>query len=216
MYIKICGLSDVEMTHRTVGFGADAIGVVMSPGSPRDTSPEVAAQIVAAAREAAGSRPVTAAPLDTVLVVNRMPATEAASLAASLGFDVLQLHGNYSASDFAAARRRIPRVWRATSLAADPRLRAGEFGEERLLLDGARPGSGEPWDLSALSDASLGDGWLLAGGLDPETVAAAIKQTSPWGVDVSSGVELSPGLKDPVRIQRFIQEARRASEEVAA
>ncbi|QIM16488.1 phosphoribosylanthranilate isomerase [Leucobacter insecticola] len=204
MYIKICGLRDAEMTRRTVDLGADAIGVVMSPGSPRDTSPEIASSIVSAARAASAS-------VDTVLVVNRMPAAEAASLAAHLGFDVLQLHGSYSAQDFEAAKQHISRVWRATSLAANPDLRAGDFGEERLLVDGTRPGSGEPWDLSALQNAQLGDEWILAGGLDPESVAAAIAQSSPWGVDVSSGVERSPGVKDPARIQRFIREARQAS-----
>lgn len=206
MYVKICGLRDADTARHAVSSGADAVGVVMSPSSPRHATPEQAAEVVSAVREQGGDA-------DAVLVVNRMPAREAAETARSLGFDVLQLHGSYGADDFAAARRLLPRVWRATSLERHPDLRAGEFGEERLLVDGAVPGSGETWDLSLLGPASpardrLGDGWILAGGLDPRNVAAAIAATRPWGVDVSSGIERAPGDKDPELITRFIRAAR--------
>lgn len=206
MYVKICGLRDAAMTRHAVTTGADAVGVVMSPRSSRHATQDQAAAVVAAARD--GDRAV-----DTVLVVNRMAAREAAEIARALGFDVLQLHGSYGADDVAAAQEVLPRVWRATSLERHPGLRAGEFGEERLLVDGATPGSGEAWDLALLGAASpvrrrLGDGWILAGGLDPQNVAAAIIATSPWGVDVSSGVERAPGEKDPELIARFIDAAR--------
>ncbi|MBL3700265.1 phosphoribosylanthranilate isomerase [Leucobacter luti] len=207
MYVKICGLRDAAMTEHAIAAGADAVGVVMSPASPRHATPEEAIAVVAAARAAAAS---AGRPVDTALVVNRMPAEEAARLARTLGFDVLQLHGSYTAADFAAARALIPRVWRATSLAADPELRAGARGEERLLVDGALPGSGETWDLSPVAPERLGDDWLLAGGLDATTVGAAIAAVSPGGVDVSSGVESAPGVKDPERITAFIAAARRA------
>lgn len=211
MYVKICGLRDAATAQHAVSCGADAIGVVMSPSSPRHATDAEAAEVIAAVRahEPDGAR------VDTVLVVNRMPAREAAAVASELGFDVLQLHGAYAPHAFEAAVALLPRVWRATSLARDPQLRAGEFGEERLLVDGAVPGSGDPWDLSALASGSdarrrLGPGWILAGGLDPANVAAAIAATRPWGVDVSSGVERSPGVKDPDRIARFVRAARAA------
>lgn len=211
MYVKICGLRDASMARHAVSSGADAVGVVMSPRSPRHATAEQAAEVVAAVRDRA--REAGAAPIDTVLVVNRMPAPEAAGTALELGFDVLQLHGSYTADDVAAAGALLPRIWRATSLQRHPELRAGDFGEERLLVDGATPGSGETWDLSPLGPASparerLGDGWILAGGLDPRNVAAAIAATRPWGVDVSSGVEREPGVKDPELISRFIHAAR--------
>ena len=211
MYVKICGLRDAGTARHAVSSGADAVGVVMSPRSPRHATPEQAAEVVASVREQdPGSG---AARVDTVLVVNRMTAREAAETALQLGFDVLQLHGSYTADDFATARALIPRVWRATSLERHADLSAGEFGEERLLVDGAVPGSGEAWDLSLLrpespARARLGDGWILAGGLDPQNVAAAIATTRPWGVDVSSGVEGAPGVKDPELITRFIGAAR--------
>ena len=201
MYVKICGLRDASTAIHAINAGADAVGVVMSPQSPRHATFAEAADVVSAARSA--DRRV-----DAALVVNRMPAHEAAETALELGFDVLQLHGAYTADDFAAAREILPRLWRATSLARHPALRAGAFGEERLLVDGASPGSGRPWDLSLIDGAALGDAWLLAGGLNPENVAAAISATRPAGVDVSSGVERAPGEKDPDLITRFIRAAR--------
>ena len=131
MYVKICGLSTAVSARHAVRAGADAIGVVMSPRSPRHATPEQARAVLAAAR-------AERAEIDTVLVVNRMAAAEAAALAHELGFDVLQLHGNYTAADIQAARALIPRVWRATSLADDAALTAGEYGEERLLVDARR------------------------------------------------------------------------------
>lgn len=207
MYVKICGLRDVEAVRHTVAAGADAFGVIMSPRSPRHASLAEARAVIAAAQDAAGTR---ARPVDTVLVVNRMAAIEAAIIARDLGFDVLQLHGAYTAPEFRAAQEIVPRVWRATSLVDDPDLRAGAFGEERLLVDGAEPGSGQSWDLSQLEPARLGEEWLLAGGLNPDNVAAAIAAARPAGVDVSSGVEDTPGHKDLARITRFMSAARGA------
>ncbi len=201
MYVKICGLREAGDARFVADEGADAIGVVMSPGSPRDASEEQAASVVAAVRGTG---------IDTVLVVRGIPAADAARTAQRLGFDVLQLHGGYDAADFAAAGRLMPRLWRAVPISSG--LRAGEFGEERLLIDGAVPGSGETWDLSQLREGDapdrLGGQWLLAGGLDAENVGAAVALVDPWGVDVSSGVESSPGRKDRDRIHRFITAAR--------
>ncbi|SDQ30374.1 phosphoribosylanthranilate isomerase [Leucobacter chromiiresistens] len=209
MYVKICGLREPAHAALAVELGADAVGVVMSPRSSRHATADEARAVIAAAREAR-------ADVDAVLVVNTIAAAEAAELAHELGFDVLQLHGDYTAEDVAAGQAVLPRVWRATSLAQFPELRAGELREERLLLDGAVPGSGATWDLTPLgADAALrariGAEWLLAGGLDPDNVAHAISLARPGGVDVSSGVERSPGQKDPELISAFIGAARAAS-----
>lgn len=195
MYAKVCGLTAVDDVAVAVDAGADAIGVVINRTSPRAVEPELARRIVAAAP----------AGIDTVLVVNDLPAEQAARLALDLGFDVLQLHGpGYGPADFAAAVAVLPRVWRATSLQHDPDLTVGAYGEEVLLLDAPRPGSGERWDLSALADRAPEGRWMLAGGLRPDTVADAIDRARPWGVDVSSGVEASPGVKDHALIRRFL------------
>lgn len=201
MYVKICGLRTADAARHAAHAGADAVGVVMAPGSPRDATPHEAAAIVRAAHAVNPA-------IDTVLVVRTMPAVEAASLALELGFDVVQLHGSYERDDFAAASAIHPRIWRAASLSRHPGLSAGEFGEERLLVDGAAAGSGEPWDLGLIARASLGREWILAGGLSPDTVARAIEEARPSGVDVSSGVESAPGVKSLDLITRFIKAAR--------
>lgn len=206
MYVKICGLREPAHAVLAAELSADAVGVVMSPRSPRHASADEARAVISAVRS---TRPN----MDTVLVVNTIAAEAAAQLALDLGFDVLQLHGSYTADDVASAQMLLPRVWRATSLVDAPHLYAGELNEERLLLDGATPGSGDTWDLSPLgSDIELrrriGHAWLLAGGLSPENVAASISISRPGGVDVSSGVEHSPGHKDPDLIRRFITAAR--------
>ncbi len=202
MYVKICGLRLPDHVDAAISAGADAVGVVMNRTSSRRATREEAAGVVATA----------AGRVDTVLVVNDLPADEAATIAVGLGFDVLQLHGPaYDAGDFAAALAVLPRVWRATSLAENPVLEVGAHGEEVLLLDAPRPGSGETWDLSALVDNAPQGKWLLAGGLGPDNVAHAVDAAAPWGVDVSSGVESGPGEKDSDLIRAFIAAVRRAN-----
>lgn len=203
LLVKICGLRDAAMARHAVACGADAIGVVMAPRSPRHVTREQATEIARAAHEASAS-------VDVVLVVATMPAAEAAREARAIGADVLQLHGAYTADDFTAAREVMPRLWRATSLARNPELRPGEVGEERLLVDGADPGSGRTWQLDPADARRLGADWILAGGLDPDNVARAVAQAQLGGVDVSSGVESAPGVKDPDRIARFLAAARSA------
>lgn len=199
MYVKICGLREAEHVRVAVAAGADAVGVVMNRNSARRATEDQARAVIE----------VAAGDVSTVLVVNDMAATEAARTVVRLGFDVLQLHGRaYDEADFAAALAITPRVWRATSLDLDPPLTVGAWGEEVLLLDAPKPGSGERWDLSALTDAAPSGHWLLAGGLTPANVAEAVAAVRPWGVDVSSGVEMAPGAKDSALIERFLQAAR--------
>lgn len=199
MYVKICGLREAAHAELAVTQGADAVGVVMNATSSRRATEGEAAAVVGAASGRA----------DTVLVVNDMSATDAAEIAARLGFDVLQLHGSrYAHEDFAAAAELMPRLWRATSVKDGVVPAVAEYGEELLLLDAPKPGSGERWDLSTLADRAPEGRWLLAGGLSPDNVTEAVATARPWGVDVSSGVESAPGVKDPERIVAFLQAAR--------
>lgn len=198
--VKICGLDTPANARIAVEAGADAIGVVMNATSPRARTETEAAAIV----EAVGDDALT------VLVVNDLPAAEAATIASRLGVSVLQLHGPaYGPDDFAAALAIVPRVWRATSLAESPSLHVGEFGEAALLLDAPLPGSGAVWDLAALGARRPDGEWWLAGGLSPDSVADAVRAVRPWGVDVSSGVESARGVKDPDRIRAFVAAAKR-------
>lgn len=207
MFIKICGLSTERDVEVVVEAGADAMGLVLSSSSPRAVSPERARELVAVARGA----------LTTVLVVHDLPIRTAIDHSRTIGGDVLQLHG-YSPADALLAAAELPRTWRAVAVAShsagEPRAAAepvvvGEQGEEALLLDSATPGSGERWDLAALGGPPTGR-WLLAGGLTPDNVAGAIRDACPWGVDVSSGVESTRGVKDHALVRRFVAAARGA------
>lgn len=197
MFIKICGLRTVADVEAAAAAGADAMGVVLSSSSPRAVAPEQARELVAAA----------AGRLTTVLVVHDVTIEEAIDRARQIGVDVLQLHGYSEAADRLAARE-LPRTWRAVAATAG-RAVVGEHGEEALLLDSPTPGSGQRWDLADL-DARPQGRWLLAGGLSPDNVAAAIRGADPWGVDVSSGVEAVRGTKDHDLIHRFVAAARSA------
>lgn len=198
MFVKVCGLDTVESARVAVEAGADAVGVVISDGSPRNLSVEAATEIVGAVR----------ADVETVLVVSDMPAAQAAETALRIGVSVLQLHGRYTHDDFDEAGRLFGRVWRATSLGESTDLHVGAWGEELLLLDAPRAGSGQRWDLSTLDSRRPDGRWLLAGGLAPDNVAEAVRLGTPWGVDVSSGVERARGVKDHDAIRAFVAAAR--------
>lgn len=198
MYVKVCGIDTPASALVAIEAGADAVGVVMSARSPRHVSVSQGREILSVATA-----------VDRVLVTADLSPEEAVENALAIGADIVQLHGaRYSAVDFTAAVAAFPRVWRATSLADGTPLVTGAYGEELLLLDAPKPGSGETWDLSPLRAAAPEGEWLLAGGLTPSNVAAAIAEARPWGVDVSSGVESAPGVKDHSLIRSFIAAAR--------
>ena len=198
VFVKICGLRTPSDVDVAVAAGADAIGLVMSPRSPRHVSGGLARELV---EHLAGRA-------TSVLVVNDLAVGAALEQVVALGVDVLQLHGPaYDAAAHAAARAAGVRTWRATSLALDPSPEVGSQGEEALLLDSPVPGSGHRWAAADLAVRPTGP-WLLAGGLDPSNVAAAIAELDPWGVDVSSGVEATRGVKDHDLVRAFVAAAR--------
>lgn len=193
LLVKICGLRTPESIDVAVEAGADAIGIVHAAGSPRTVDlPTARALVDHVARRAT-----------TVLVVKGIAPEQAAESAREAGVDVLQVHG-YDRGQVERARELFPRVWRATSPGGD----FDPWGEELLLIDSPRAGSGERWDLRALLERRPTGPWMLAGGLDPDNVARAILDARPAGVDVSSGVESAPGVKDLDRIRRFAANAR--------
>lgn len=199
-FVKVCGLSTPGDVETAVEAGADAVGFVVSEGSPRSIDPARVGELV---RLAPGD-------VVTVLVTATLPVDGAVALVRDAGVGVLQLHGRrYDAEEFRRAGDAGLRTWRATSLADDPDLTVGACGEEVLLLDSPAAGSGSRWDLSALAQPPVGR-WLLAGGLDPDNVADAIATARPWGVDVSSGVEGARGVKDHGRIRAFVAAVRAA------
>lgn len=210
--IKICGLRDRETLDAALAAGADLVGFVRYPRSPRHVELDVAAPLARRARGRA---------LRAVLVVDAQDA-ELDAIVAALDPDLLQLHGDESPDRVAAIRTRTGRpVMKAIGLAGPADLAAVADYEgvaDRLLLDAKPPkaaealpgGNGFAFDWSLLQGLDPRIRFMLSGGLSPENVAAAITATGASGVDVSSGVESRPGEKDPARITAFIRAARAA------
>ncbi|QIK82299.1 phosphoribosylanthranilate isomerase [Sanguibacter sp. HDW7] len=201
MLVKICGLSTATTARVAVEAGAGAIGVVMSPRSPRHVDRTQAVAVVEAARAASSE-------VLTVLVTAELSAADAVREALAVGVDAVQLHGpRYDRVDLAAVAAAGLVPWRAVSLADDPAPVVGALGEDVLLLDAPVPGSGEAWDLALLGDRRLEGRWMLAGGLTPLNVTDALRAVRPWGVDVSSGVERTRGVKDDGLVRAFVEAA---------
>ena len=210
--IKICGLSTPETLEAALGAGADMVGLVFHPRSPRFVTPERAAELAAMAR---GRVAIVA------LLVDPEPEA-AAALASALRPDWLQLHGRETPEKVAA-------VATATGLLVMKALGIGEQADldaiapfasvaDRILLDAKPPrdaafpgGHGRAFDWTLLAGLDPALRFMLSGGLDPANVAEAIRIARPAGVDVSSGVERAPGVKDPERIIRFVTAARAAA-----
>lgn len=207
--IKICGITSIDDALAATEAGADAIGLVFYPPSPRYVAPELATTICAAlppfvSRVAVFANP-TSAQVDEVLRVG--------------GIDTLQFHGDESqpfCASFARPYLKAARVRPELDLLNYLSPFSSAMG---WLLDAYREdlygGIGAAFDWS-LIPAKLERPIVLSGGLEPENVAAAIARLKPWGVDVSSGVELErdgkllKGRKDPRKIARFIAEVRNA------
>jgi phosphoribosylanthranilate isomerase len=202
MFVKVCGVRAEADVDVAVDAGADAVGVVFAAGSVRQVEPALARRL--AMRVPPG--------VLAVGVFRGMPAAQAREIALETGVTAIQLHGRYPAAAFAALADLPVTLVRATSLAADTDVRAGACGEHLLLLDSPVAGSGTRWDLSLLAGSRPAGRWLLAGGLTPANVGAAIAAARPWGVDVSSGVESAPGVKSHRLIREFVSAARRAGE----
>lgn len=205
--IKICGQTTLADAELSAAAGADSIGVILFRGSKRFMPFEQAAEWIN--RVPAGVERVA-------VFVNPTLNEVRAALADGL-FHTAQLHGAEGPEFFAALNEaglegrliKAVRIVDETSLAT-----LDAFPTRRFLLDGPDPGSGRSfdWNLAAAAVARHADAtFLLAGGLTPENVADAIRAVRPHGVDVASGVEAAPGVKDPARLHAFIAAARSAA-----
>ena len=197
MFVKVCGLSTPESVLTAVAAGADAVGFVLTP-SPRQVTPAVARELLAHVPDGVAA----------VGVFRYEPAADAIALARAGGLRWVQLHGDRTPADVRAVHDAGLKVIRAVTMAAGPDAFAS-WGEELLLIDAAVPGSGEAWDYaSVLAKGLAGREWLLAGGLHPGNVADAAVRAGAWGVDVSSGVESTRGVKDLAKIREFVSSAK--------
>lgn len=202
MFVKICGITTEDDALLAVAMGADAVGFVFAP-SPRQVTPLAVYDIV---------RRLPPEVLTVGVFRNESPG-RVVDIANRSGVKAVQLHGNERPEEAIEISRSIRRVYKAFPAGSPLVHRAREYPSDMVLVDSAQPGSGEVFDWTMVEDVPKGLKVILAGGLTPDNVAHAIEVVDPWGVDVSSGVESSPGRKDPRKVRAFITAARAAAPE---
>lgn len=200
MWVKVCGVTSVEQALMVQAAGVDAIGLNRIPSSPRCIPVERAAEIASKLT------------CEVILLVADEPEDVLAEQVQAIQPDRVQLHGGEPPSYGA---------WLGTPLLKAHRAKPGvlqdieRYGQRRFLLDayvrGQLGGTGKRVDLELARQASELGECVLAGGLNPENVAAAVRATGCWGVDTASGVESAPGIKDPALVRAFVQAARSLS-----
>lgn len=209
--VKICGLSDEESVDAALAAGADFVGFVLFPPSPRNVTIGQAVPLMRRARGKAGIVALLVDPDDRFLD----------DVVCTLDPDHLQLHGRETPERVAWIGRNYETpVIKAVGIgAADDLGLLDAYSEaaDRLLLDAKPPrdatrpgGHGSTFDWSILKGHAPMMPWFLSGGLNPDNVAEALAVTGAAGVDVSSGVESAPGRKDPTLIRAFVAAVRAA------
>jgi phosphoribosylanthranilate isomerase len=205
LFVKICGITSEADALLAVGMGASAVGFIFAP-SPRQMAPAAVADIV------------KRLPHETVTVgvFRDESPRRVVEIAGQIGLRAVQLHGFESAEDARWVAERVH--WTIKAFPAGHRNieRFSEYGAQTLLVDGPNPGSGELFDWRLAEGVVDPTRLLVSGGLRPDNVAAAVAHLHPWGVDVASGVEASPGVKDPGKVRDFVLAARDAGRRAAA
>ena len=207
--VKICGITTPDAANAAVAAGAAYGGLVFHPKSPRNMDIERAATLAGLMRGKLKLVTLLADPSDEQL----------AAVTGQIAPDFLQLHGGESARRVAYVRAKFNTpIIKAVAVAEAADLAvAAEYENvaDLLMFDARAPkgaerpgGHGAAFDWQILAGRRFGKPWFLAGGLDPENVARAIELSGAKMVDVSSGVESAPGIKDPARIQSFITATR--------
>jgi phosphoribosylanthranilate isomerase len=201
--VKICGINSVEAADAAVDAAADFAGLVFYRKSPRNLAPDQARALAARMRGR----------LSLVALFADAGDEEIAAAVGAAAPDFLQLHGGESPERVSAVRTRfgVPVIKAIAVAEASDLVGAARYDADMLLFDakGAAPGgNGAAFDWQLLRGRSFTKPWLLAGGLNAGNVGRAIGATGAPGVDVSSGVETAPGVKDARMIREFISEAR--------
>jgi phosphoribosylanthranilate isomerase len=199
MFVKICGITNEQDALLAVALGADALGFVFAP-SPRQISPALAREIV---------KRLPPETLTVGVFRNETP-SRVIEIVNEARLQGAQLHGHETPAMTAEVATDVRFVIKAVVAGSQDAATASNFASDAILVDGLHPGSGTAYDWELLQDIPTEIRLMLSGGLTPENVAAGIAQVRPWGVDVSSGVEKAPGLKDAVKMRHFITNARDA------
>lgn len=205
-WIKMCGITRLEDALACAEAGADALGFVFAE-SPRRVRPEQAAAII---------RKLPPTVLRFAVFVDESPA-EIARVLGAVDIDRIQLHGFEEPMVQELAGTRVVKAFRARDETVLREIE--EWAEPFFVLDAwdrmRAGGTGRPFDWELAKRARVHGRFLLAGGLTADNVGEAIREVRPYGVDVSSGIEVSPGIKDPERIRAFVEAVRVADREVS-
>jgi phosphoribosylanthranilate isomerase len=207
-HVKICGVTSVDDALAAVDLGASAIGLNFVPSSVRKVDVARAKTIADAVHAHANAK---SARVQVVGVVADLSVDEMRALVRDAGLDCLQLHGDESPDVLSPL---LPHAYKAVRIEnEDDVTRAAAFPGEHILADakiaGALGGTGKTFDWSLVADLAKTRKLTLAGGLTPENVALAVVLVAPYCVDVASGVERTPGVKDRAKMRAFIEAARR-------
>lgn len=197
MFVKVCGITSEEDALLCVAMGADAVGFIFAP-SPRQVAPGAVANIT------------TRLPGEilTIGVFRDSLPERVIEVGTAAGLKGVQLHGNESPEDVAAIRPYFRFVIKAFPAGSPLVSSASKYEANALMIDSPNPGSGQVFDWRMLEGIPRTDQLILAGGLNVDNIAEAIHHVRPWGVDVNSGVESSPGHKDPRKVREFIAAVR--------
>lgn len=207
--IKMCGITNIEDAEEGIRAGVDALGFIFVENSPRYIEPEKAKEIVA-----------NLAPfVDLVGVFVDRENVEVQEIVDYCGLSYVQLHGNESPEycdllAYAASPCKIIKAFRVGAKAVPADFQPYQDVVQGFLLDTYSAeragGTGQPFDWQVINSLDLRRPVILAGGLTPENVGAAIRQVQPFAIDVNSGVELRPGLKDYEKLRLLLEEVRQA------
>jgi phosphoribosylanthranilate isomerase len=199
VFVKICGTTSEEDALLAVAMGADALGFIFAP-STRQIAPGIARDIVRRLPPE----------IITIGVFRDQGRDRVVEIVNTTGLKGAQLSGRESPEDAQWIRRRVPMVIKAFAAGDSSIASAKSYGADVVMLDAPSPGSGQVFDWKLAEGVPNGVRFLLAGGLNAENVGEAIARVRPWGVDVATGVEASPGRKDPRKLRAFIAAARAA------
>ena len=201
--IKICGTTNLDDALIAVEAGADALGFIFVPNTPRYLPPDEAAKIIEELPPF----------ITTVGLFVNAEQKEIDTIANNCSLDAIQLHGEEPPELCVTLNRRVVKAFRVKDESSLSRLH--DYHVRAYLLDtyvkGTMGGTGKVFDWNLAVKAKQYGRIISAGGLNPHNIASAILRVRPYGVDVSSGVEASPGRKDPAKVKAFIGAVRAAA-----
>lgn len=202
MFVKICGITNEEDALLSIAMGADALGFIFAVSS-RQVSIATVAEIT----------PRLPPEIMTFGVFRDELPERVVDIVNRTGLKGAQLHGQESPEQAAQVAEHVRHVVKAFSATSPKLAMAASYPVDAFLIDSPEPGSGKVFDWRLAERLPRTRRLLLSGGLHSGNVADAIRVVRPWGVDVSSGVEISPGRKDPIKVRDFVLAARDAEPE---